>query len=433
MSDQVSHSERYKFGRDILAPIFAAFSYLLLQEARAKNLKKLGFVARDGELLKTACIAMAEAMCWPQPPSFHYLYLSRRSIALPWLGGVNARSYAEAKSATGRHFNLDVFLNFLGLNVEPLLPQIARNGLDRFSPLNEFAQLAPLLTDPEFNWIVEQEREDRTRTLRGYLKQAGFFDTPGSALVDIGWRASLQVGLTELFAEDSTYRAPMGLYLGYWHENGVLVSPSCRVTGLLADYSRSRSLLEGAAYYLSLPLEAICRATHGTVLGYRNLSSDNSFIPVLASSREHECIEASEWLEPVHTGLTDGLVVVGQHWRTHPPEANSLRRKTQWKMLRLAFFPSAKEVATLGKLRHTEGHLPGWSRPLIEIGQRPWQNVRQWIGGMDSPWRSGYIAASGGKFFATSFLLLETLLSALPLSAKKHLRKFAEYISKDAN
>ena len=91
----------------------------------------------------------------------------------------------------------------------------------------------------------------------------------------------------------------------------------------------------------------------------------------------------------------------------------------------LAFFPTGDEIEAVSGLAHTEGHVTSWSRPLIDAERpSPVFSPRRWLGGLTSPWRSGYVMATGGRVLASLFVALESLLVAFPW-LRKRLRKAA--------
>lgn len=419
----------FNVGFNSLAPIFAAFSYLLLQDARNRELAQLGFVARDGALLKASTEIMAEVTHWSSPPRFHYLYLSRIALALPWFKGLNAQSYREVHSAVGHPPTLGVLLRFLGLSSDTIPPDLISESEDYETPITDFAQLVPLLNDRRVSHAIERETVKRLHALKNYLVSENFFSAENSALVDIGWRGSLQKSLNEIFKDDQKFKRPISFYLGLWHENGVHESLGADAIGLLADYNRGRHVLEGSAYYLSLPLEAVSRAEHGSVLGYDLLGDGR---PVLEQPVTQGDVLNAEIRSPIISGILEGVASLAAQWGTSMPKPGALRRRIQRHMLRLAFFPSNDEIQALGTLRHTEGHTPGWSRPLIERTSGPLKSPKDWISGMNSPWRSGYVAATAGKGMAASFLALEAACALLPAEVKTGIRRFAHRISRQA-
>jgi hypothetical protein len=102
-----------------------------------------------------------------------------------------------------------------------------------------------------------------------------------------------------------------------------------------------------------------------------------------------------------------------------------LRRRVQRRMLRLAFFPRAWELEAVAAMVHTESHAEDWSQPLVSpVRVHPWRSPRRWMEGLSSPWRSGYVAATGGYPFALAFFCLETILTASPPSLRRRLREW---------
>ena len=70
--------------------------------------------------------------------------------------------------------------------------------------------------------------------------------------------------------------------------------------------------------------------------------------------------------------------------------------------------------------------MQGWSAPLIASPlHRPWGSPRAWMAGLASPWRTGYLMATGGVLLAGAYALLEAALLAAPAHWRTALRDAA--------
>jgi hypothetical protein len=289
-----------------------------------------------------------------------------------------------------------------------------------------------LLQDRKFLAKVEAERLRQKLLLMDYLRQKNVLGNPACALVDIGWRGSIVAALATTCSRESDYLPLNAYYLGYWHEQGCQIAPGCSITGILSDIGRPQNVREAASYYVGHLLEAVCRAEHGTVVAYRK-NADGVVLPVLAGDSEQRQAElTSEQLRsPIRQGILDYIDANAASLKLAATDPEKLRAEVQSRLLRLAFFPTKDEIAAAGRLRHTEGHAEQWSRPLIDdLRPSPFRNPRQWLAGLSSPWRSGYVMATGGRMLALVFISLEMLLIALPTSCRSHLRSFALTLSR---
>jgi hypothetical protein len=304
-------------------------------------------------------------------------------------------------------------------------------GLDRaaFPPVSgaDADSIAGLLEDPEFQEFVKHQREQQSTLLADYLRDECLFNARDAAFVDVGWRGSTQRDLNEAFAGDSDFVPPRFYYLALWSEFGPVPDPGGPAVGLLADQRRSGLIQESAAWQLAFLIEAVCRASHGTVTGFTR--DDAGMIrPRLADDTKGRRAETVG--EPSRETIRKGILAYLDHYGrglTAPPinEAR-LRRGAQRRMLRLAFFPREWELEAISRLVHTEGHAEDWSVPLVSANRiHPLRSPRRWMAGLTSPWRAGYVAATGGYPFALAFFCLEALLDATPSWLRRRLRGWA--------
>jgi hypothetical protein len=283
------------------------------------------------------------------------------------------------------------------------------------------------LLDSEFQCLVQEEKARQHSLLAEYLGQEGLLSGPKTALVDLGWRASIQASLNRMFAAVQDFKPIPGFYLGLWSEDECRIEPGGLASGIITDLRRKRSLRESAAWHLALLLEALCRAPHGTVIGFRR-NGANGVQPILADdtpSRNAE-IKGETIREPIRRGI---LSYIHHYALYHCPavlDQAAARRKAQLQALRLAFFPRSWEVRTVSQLVHTESHAPNWSAPIVAPDRpNPLMSPRRWLQGLSSPWRAGYVAATGGYPFAFAFLCLEAFLTAAPAGVRQRLRTWA--------
>jgi preprotein translocase subunit Sec61beta len=420
----------HRFGYDVLGPVFAAFGRLLLGQAERDGVTRLVFVARDGDFLRDVTVRLVDRLRFPSPPTLDYVHLSRLSTILPRYPHFRDAVFAEADSLFGaRQTDVAGLLRYFDIDANAVSTVLRRHGMSSTTELKSPAAVFPLLEDSEFVAIVETERIRQRELLGEYLDATGLLSDPRSSLVDVGWRGSIAKALTTAFAERLQGHRLRAYYLGYWDERSrkPILDPS--VYGLLSDYRRSRTVVEGSAYYAAYILEAICRAPHGTVLGLRR-DPHGVVIPVLAGESRHRDVERAgeRWREPIRAGILEFIEAHADRYLQG--DSDRVRRDAQRRLFRLAFFPTQGEIQAVSGLAHTEGHAPDWARPLIDpVRPSPLRSPRRWLAGLASPWRSGYVMATGGLPLALTFIAVESLLLAFP-SIRRGMRKLALAVSR---
>lgn len=410
-----------RLGRVTLAPVLAAFATLLLSESRRRGLDRLAFLARDGHFLMTVTDLVAAGASITSPQLL-YVHLTRRSTALAAAGHLQAPELSLAAGVRAGAATWGSALAYYGIDGDAAGELLASIGAKETSLLPHGSQLAGLIEHDHWQSQVRSLARQRRDLLAAYLRQSRLADGSSAAIVDIGWRATIQHNLMRLAATINDAPCPAGLYLGLWADDPGAIPTGLDCTGLITDLRRRRRLDEAGAWYVACLLEAICRADEGTTVGYR--CAGNTVVPILAGPGPARSAESrsQEVVAQVRAGVIEGIAE--RHFLT---SANNLqlRSDAQRRLLRLAFFPDAGEIVVASHLVHTEGHAPDWSSPLVlDDRPNPLLTPRRWLAGLASPWRGGYVMATG-RGAAHLHRGLESLLIMAPPGLRQSIRRFA--------
>jgi hypothetical protein len=414
----------YRLGQATLAPVFAAFAELLLAESRRRGFDRLAFLARDGYFLKivTECIAASSTS-----PQLIYAHLTRRSTSLAAAGRLQTREIADTASVRAGVTTWGSALASYGIEGDEAAELLTATDTAASAPLPCTAQIAQVVDRDCWRTRIESLARQRRELLVGYLHQIGLANGNGAALVDIGWRATIQHNLARVAATVDGVSCPAGIYLGLWTEGTATPPLGLDCTGLLADQRRHRRLDEAAAWHAAFLLEAICRADEGTTIGYCH--ADGTVNPVLAGPSSARSAESGSQavVARIRAGALDGV----REWpHAAVTDARQLRQNAQRQLLRIAFFPHPSEIAVASHLVHTESQAPDWSTPLIASDRpNPLLAPRRWLAGLASPWRTGYVRASAGIAGAALFASGEALLVATPPALRATLQRTARRIA----
>ena len=424
----------FALGSDVLGPALLTYAHLTLRAAANDGIDALACVARDGELLLTLLEQAAGQAPLLRVPARCYVYLSRRSTQLAAVHRLTLGDASDALAARATNQGFATVLRAFGLEPDTFRAVLARHGVSDLArpilcPATD-ATLGAVLADPAFQAIVARESEAKRALLARYLVQEGFF-APGRrlAVVDVGWRGTIQSALHQAFGGDG-FALARGYYVGLWSDD--LTAPPTELdakVGVLSDFRRARGVREAGAWYLAFLLEAICRAPHGSVLGYRD-GPDGTVVPELAGdaspSRRAELAG-----ETARRPIRDGILAFAESRAARRlalecADEATARRRAQRALARLAFFPTPAELAVAAALSHTETHAEGWSTSVIgDVTRRPLHSPRRWLAGLSAPWRAGYVAATGGLPLAAGFAAFEALRLRLPAAATRALRNAA--------
>lgn len=424
-------SAAYDFGYKSLGKVFVCFGHLLLRHARRLGVTRLAFVARDGDLLMRSTARLCESIGEVDRWALSYVSLSRQASFLPALESIDEAALAAAAAVCGERGSVAEALRYLGMPLAPLVPVFDRLSISPEGPAVAIDAMARLVADRQFQSCVRQESERQRTLLAAYLQQENIGAGAAALLVDIGWRGSILANLKAAFSPDSGFAAPPGAFLGLWSEGRPLPALPPGTVGLLADARCRNNVLEAAAWFAAFLLEAVCRANEGTTTGYE--MRDGKVAPVLAgdsASRRAEA-ETAPMVTEIQRGILDFVDEHGAADCWLQASDDSLRRRAQRTLLRLACFPSKAELRVGAQLVHSEGHAPNWWSRLIEDRDlpSPWC-PRRWLAGLASPWRTGYIRCTGGPLLAAAFLIFESLLLATSPGIRAAITRLAHQLSR---
>jgi FMN phosphatase YigB (HAD superfamily) len=312
----------------VAAPILTAYIIWILQQAKAKQLARIYFLARDGEMLLQIAKELAPKI-YPEV-ELRYLYVSRQALRMPGLTKIN-KAFWEWMFDDTTFFTIDSLLARMCLdrqNAKPIfellgypeeLWQKDLSAKERISLRAKLEQHQPLQS------LVLQVAERKREVLKAYLGQEKMLDGQAFGLVDVGWRGSLQISLENAFEIFGT-RMPVGFYFALDKPTGGLKHKG-EALAFFFNLNNSVGLRNDIDYRYVSAMEVFCAGCEGTTLEY-TLQVDGSVVPLL----KHKSNEpALGW------GLRsfqESVVAFVRHLVTRSPDGYSF--ETSPKLLREA-------------------------------------------------------------------------------------------------
>lgn len=195
----------------VVAPLLVGFVRWVLQDAEAKGLERLYFVARDGQVLHK----VAEA--FGSPLELRYLYGSRQAWYAPSAFAAD-RDELEFMLMTGQSSAPRHNLKRLNLTPEVLAEPLKRYG---FPPETWDEQLSSEATerfwdfalDPQVAPQIMAAAASARELALAYFEQEGLLRDDRWALIDIGWTLRTQGSLRKVLVSAGQPHT-LGYYLG---------------------------------------------------------------------------------------------------------------------------------------------------------------------------------------------------------------------------
>lgn len=243
----------FKIGYETLGPILYGYTKWLISQLKEKNIGKIFFLAREGNLLKRSFDIINE-----EKIESKYLYVSRRSVRPALLDDVQTLSDLYKIIKIKNTTTVNKFLKDVGLNSENFEKIFLEYDYDLKSKINDIKNF-----DKIFNKIKDDIRENAIKEkniIDGYLKQEGFNGIV--AISDVGWAGSMQKALCEMYKDYTIY----GYYIAKTNE-----IKEIKKYAFMNDYQEIRPFVH--------LFENLFLAQHGTTLKYKR--EENQYEPVL--------------------------------------------------------------------------------------------------------------------------------------------------------
>jgi FMN phosphatase YigB (HAD superfamily) len=262
-------------GATVAGPLFYGFVRWVLADAQRRGIRRLYFLARDGQIFWR--IAQTIQHAHPSPVECRYLYASRLVIA-----GSAELSSPEALrwlAAPDGHFHsLRQALWQLGLDSSPhpmsLPPELARHDPDSNLTPDERRRLADWLLQPERRQWIEEAMTRRANRARAYLEANGLRAGEPIGIVDTGWLGSIQRNLERILGEPDRPCPLTGYYLGLMPP--APPRPAGEALGYTNRFSPLPIMREESHKVL---IELMAQSDHGQVVGLE--PKDGSWVPWL--------------------------------------------------------------------------------------------------------------------------------------------------------
>jgi predicted HAD superfamily hydrolase len=277
----------WECGANVVGPLWFGFVEWCLAEAQRRGIRRLYFVARDGQIFHK--VAQEIVRKRSIPVECHYLYGSRQAWHLPGLQkwGESTIRWAFHRQ---RYITAEQVLRRLGLDPRDHAGELATIGITERSwetdlSANQADALRQLLETAAFQTVI-RDRAVRARTATyQYLEQEGMFDGTSFALVDIGWRGNMQRSLARVIRANSQQQnlSLCGMYFGL--QERPADSAGDTLVAYWPETPQQVVLLQGVQVTL---LEMMAAADHGTVLGF--VEKNGGISPILDGERDEEVL-----------------------------------------------------------------------------------------------------------------------------------------------
>jgi len=255
-----------------IAPFVTGYALWLIEEAQKRGIEKLFFLARDMQIVHEAASYLAKKK--GANVECIYAYASRNSWQPAGYSGPNEFELFWLTDQVGTIQPDKVIRRLIGANHAGEIGALLGSAGTKEQIWGR-SEIRDLLRSDAIRPAVEQATRETRKILISYLSQCGYSPTRNCALVDAGWRGSLQKSLAKAYRlENSSYEI-LGFYIGLCDLQPV--EPGCTLVPYLGDQVVSQH-----KFSLVSLIEGLLTANHGSTLGFK--VDDGSLVePVLNS------------------------------------------------------------------------------------------------------------------------------------------------------
>jgi FMN phosphatase YigB (HAD superfamily) len=325
----------------VSAPLLVGYVLWTLLAAQKWGVRRIYYLARDGQVLER--VARALQPLFAPDMAVTYMLASRQALFLPALaaaGDTSAEIFVRA--VTGR--SVREVANLLQIDPETLATAAAAGG----SPIADGTKLdqeraravaAGIVTLPAGRLLM-REANQQLLGAEAYFRRIGILDESPACFVDVGWKGSLQVFLSQILARLRPGTEVYGLYFG-------LKEPPPASAGAVSVYA------EMLGPFLEDLIELFCAADHGSTRAYTVQPGGQDHV-VLDAATDNPAIDWGVRIQQeAVVAYAEQLAAMQARAPLEPEQLlAALRRQGQRAFMQFRRMPSRSEAAVYGRFRH---------------------------------------------------------------------------------
>ncbi len=347
-------------GSNIAGPLLYAFVSQILVKAKENGLKRLYFIARDGQILFK--IATRIKQFFSPDLELKYIYGSRQSWHLPSITAIGRRELGwlldQQPFLTLNAFAKRVLLD--GNTLQLIYHAYAGKTVPLEKPLapKEILLLKELILSSELSDIIlEHARVERKKTL-AYFRQEGLLETHTPyGIVDMGWAGRLQESLVKTISTTGARPDLTGFYFGLRRK----LKPKYGKTDCyFFDHNGEKPFTRVGLNLLCI-LEVLTAADHASTVGFSQ--TKGKYEPVFNTLLYTQ--ETLNWIHALGRGIFSFLSNLDPELhRVAAQNRHALKNRLTLVMETLYRSPSPVEAEYLGRFPYCTDQVESFSKEL---------------------------------------------------------------------
>jgi len=337
----------YRFGYETVGILYLGFIQWLMVQFKKKGVTHAYFLSRDGYIMEKIYRMLSDDR--KDLPLSTYFHASRVALAIASMDELSDEKLELFVSGSElRH--VGHYLERLGLDPALYTKEIIASGFIGWQSLvvnevdrRKLLNLLHMLKDP-----LLKTTDRQNKLLVKYLKQIGLLNNSKIALVDIGWKASMQCYLLSILKQQKAEVEVNGFYLGTSEEILARKELNGFAKGFLCEGGQPSNTFK--TILACVPLcEFLFSANHGSVTGY--MEDDNN--EVKAKFGRGDIQEQSNVVRLMQQGAMDFITDFTSFSKNY--ESIQISRELAFAPIaRVIQSPQYEESVLIGDLKHVD-------------------------------------------------------------------------------
>lgn len=263
------------FAADFVVPAYLPYVIYVLREARRMGIKKLYFLSRDSYILLKAALALSKES---EGLELHYLFVSRRSLLLPYLYSEDEHAYLAASDhhTLIRIDSVDKRLEQVGTSRKDMQEIYGINfPYAKINNQQEQTDFLQKIFHSTFTPHLQQKAKVQLDLLLDYFRQEGLFDGEACAAVDVGWLGTSRLMMNHILRREQV----QDFHFFYYGVRRDVFPPS---SGRYSTYFQPEELSTGVTILLEHYYSA---SPYPSTIAYQKTES-GMVVPVFADNRD---------------------------------------------------------------------------------------------------------------------------------------------------
>ncbi len=330
---------------------FFAFSYGVLEDLVRKKYDRVHYFTREGVFFQQLHEAIAKESPFPGPvPTSDVLCVSRVSTFCASLKEPTTTELMRVWNLYSTQ-SMGALLTTLGLERRDFDAAFTRHGIDPTREIQypwQDESVQRLFADVDFQERLREAIARRRKPLLAYLADNGLTPkTRRAAIVDIGWRGTIQDNVAELLPDTTIEGYYFALYRILNPQR-----PTVTKHGLFSDENLGQA--SHVAFEWPSVVEMLCNSATGSAVGYE-ISDETGRPRALTESHADEDRVWHDYTRHFQAGVLAYTARLSPLLRLHHVEASELLDVGRRKLASLVSDPPRALTEAYFSLKHNEG------------------------------------------------------------------------------